>query len=236
VKEADWDDCDDPKWMLEFLRDTDTASDRKVRLFGVACARRYLHLTRDHRVAEAVDVAEQFADGLVGDAELSNARKAAQQAAQDGDGPPRPVKPRWERRVASFAYYVAARRAMEAAWIVPQLAFKVLVWNAGVWDARDGQAIDLDAGTIHCGIIRDIFVYPLRPAPAVDPSWLAWNGGTVAKLAAGIYDGRRFADLPILADALEEAGCADAAILAHCRGPGEHVRGCWVVDLLKGRQ
>ena len=77
---------------------------------------------------------------------------------------------------------------------------------------------------------------PCRPAPAVDPSWLAWNGGTVAKLAAAIYDGRRFADLPILADALEDAGCADAAILAHCRGPGEHVRGCRVVDLLTGRE
>jgi hypothetical protein len=76
---------------------------------------------------------------------------------------------------------------------------------------------------------------PFRPAPAVDPSWLAWNGGTVAKLAAAIYDERRFGDLPILADALEEAGCADAAVLAHCREPGDHVRGCWAVDLLTGR-
>jgi len=75
-----------------------------------------------------------------------------------------------------------------------------------------------------------------RPAPAVDPSWPAWNSGAVAKLAAAINEGRRFADLPILADALEESGCADAAILAHCRGGGEHVRGCWVVDLLTGRQ
>jgi hypothetical protein len=74
-----------------------------------------------------------------------------------------------------------------------------------------------------------------RPFTA-DPSWLAWNDGTVAKLAAAIYDERRFADLPILADALEDAGCADAAVLAHCRGGGEHVRGCWVVDLLTGRQ
>jgi hypothetical protein len=85
-------------------------------------------------------------------------------------------------------------------------------------------------------VLRCIFGSPFRPAPALDPAWLAWNDGTVAKLAAAIYDARRFADLPILADALEEAGCADAAILAHCRGGGEHVRGCWAVDLLTGRQ
>jgi len=89
---------------------------------------------------------------------------------------------------------------------------------------------------IQAAALRDILANPFRAAPAVDPSWLAWNGGAVAKLAAAIYDGRRFADLPILADALEDAGCADATILAHCRGRDEHVRGCWVVDLLTGRQ
>jgi hypothetical protein len=88
---------------------------------------------------------------------------------------------------------------------------------------------------MHAALLRDILGNPFRPAHAVDPSWLAWNDGIVAKLAAAIYEGRRFADLPILADALEDAGCADAAILAHCRGAGEHVRGCWVVDLLTGR-
>jgi hypothetical protein len=51
-------------------------------------------------------------------------------------------------------------------------------------------------------------------------------------LAQVIYDERRFADLPILADALEEAGCTNTDILDHCRLPGEHVRGCWVVDLI----
>ena len=55
-------------------------------------------------------------------------------------------------------------------------------------------------------------------------------------LAQAIYEERRFGDLPVLADALEEAGCTDADILSHCRGPGPHVRGCWVVDLLLGKQ
>jgi hypothetical protein len=63
-----------------------------------------------------------------------------------------------------------------------------------------------------------------------------WNESTVTELAQAIYTDRAFDRLPILADALEEAGCTDAAILEHCRGPGPHVRGCWVVDLLLGKE
>jgi hypothetical protein len=83
-------------------------------------------------------------------------------------------------------------------------------------------------------LVRDIFSNPFRP-PSLDPSWLSWNDGTIPKLAQAIYDDRAFDRLPILADALEEAGCTNADILNHCRQPGEHVRGCWVVDLLLGK-
>jgi hypothetical protein len=64
----------------------------------------------------------------------------------------------------------------------------------------------------------------------------AWQNGAVPKLAAEIYDARAFDRLPILADALEEAGCDDADGLAHCRSGGEHVRGCWVVDWVSGKE
>jgi hypothetical protein len=64
---------------------------------------------------------------------------------------------------------------------------------------------------------------------------LAWRDSTIRKLAKSIYDDRAFDRLPLLADALEEAGCTDADILAHCRGDGPHVRGCWVVDLILGK-
>jgi hypothetical protein len=116
-----------------------------------------------------------------------------------------------------------------------------LVWtienDADVAAAKWANDSDFNPGerAARAGLIRDLLGNPFRPA-ALDPAWLVWNDGTVAKLAATIYDERRFADLPILADALEDAGCADAAILAHCRGGGEHVRGCWVVDLLTGRR
>ncbi|HJZ55412.1 MAG TPA: hypothetical protein VKE74_10660, partial [Gemmataceae bacterium] len=69
-----------------------------------------------------------------------------------------------------------------------------------------------------------------RPV-AVDPSWLA---STVVTLAGGIDADRAFDRLPILADALQDAGCDNTDILNHCLGPGPHVRGCWVVDLMLG--
>jgi hypothetical protein len=82
--------------------------------------------------------------------------------------------------------------------------------------------------------LRDLFGNPFS-SPSLDNAWLAWNGGTLPKLAQAIYDDRRFGDLPILADALEEAGCDNADVLSHCRSEGPHVRGCWVVDLLLGK-
>ena len=75
---------------------------------------------------------------------------------------------------------------------------------------------------------------PFRTTP-IDAAWLGWNDGAVVKLAQGIYAGRAFDRLPILADALEDAGCSAADLLDHCRRPGPHVRGCWVVDLLTAR-
>ena len=80
-------------------------------------------------------------------------------------------------------------------------------------------------------LARDIFGNPFRPA-ALDPSWLT---STVVTLARGIYEERAFDRMPILADALQDAGCDNEDVLNHCRGPGPHVRGCWVVDLVLGK-
>jgi hypothetical protein len=83
-------------------------------------------------------------------------------------------------------------------------------------------------------LLRELFGNPFRPL-GVDPVWFRAAGGAVPRLAQAIDAEEAFDRLPILADALEEAGCDDADVLAHCRTPGEHVRGCWVVDLLLGR-
>ena len=84
-------------------------------------------------------------------------------------------------------------------------------------------------------LLRDVFGNPFWPMPSVDPAWLAGSDGAAAGLARALYEERAFDRLPILADALEEAGCTDREILDHCRGPGPHVRGCWVVDLFLGK-
>jgi len=87
-----------------------------------------------------------------------------------------------------------------------------------------------------CEIARCVFGPVLFRRCVADPGWLAWNGGMVQKLAEAIYSDRAFDRLPILADALEDACCTNQDILNHCRQPGVHVLGCWVVDLLLGKE
>ena len=82
-----------------------------------------------------------------------------------------------------------------------------------------------------CHLLRDIFGNPFRPATLNR----SWSTSTVVALARGIYEERAFDRLPILADALQDAGCDNEDVLSHCRGPGPHVRGCWVVDLVLGK-
>jgi hypothetical protein len=94
-------------------------------------------------------------------------------------------------------------------------------YNAAAAEAREAQA--------HA--VRCVLGNPFRPV-VFDPSW---QTSTAVALARQMYDSRDFSGMPILADALQDAGCEDAAVLAHCRGPGPHVRGCWVVDLVLGR-
>jgi hypothetical protein len=84
-----------------------------------------------------------------------------------------------------------------------------------------------------CELIRELFGNPFRPV-AVESAWLRWRDGLVRHMTQGIHDGRRFDDLPVLADALEDAGCDDADLLAHLRRPGGHALGCWALDALTG--
>jgi hypothetical protein len=96
---------------------------------------------------------------------------------------------------------------------------------------------------VQASILRDLFgPLPFRPVP-IDPAWLTRKDGTVRRLAEATYSERSLpaghldaARLGVLADALEDAGCSDADILNHCRAPGVHVRGCWVIDLVLGKE
>ena len=89
--------------------------------------------------------------------------------------------------------------------------------------------------SVALSFIADILGNPFRPV-TINPALLTWHDGLLVWMAKRMYDSHDFTDIPILADALEEAGCTNADILAHCRQPGEHVRGCWAVDLLLGKE
>ena len=97
---------------------------------------------------------------------------------------------------------------------------------------RDKAVIDENA--YQAGLLHEIVGNPFTPA-RLDPAWLAWNDALVERIARGIHDERSYGDMPILADALLDAGCRDEAILGHCRGADvRHVPGCWVLDLCLG--
>ena len=84
----------------------------------------------------------------------------------------------------------------------------------------------------HCDLLSDIIGDPFRPVVFCPE----WSTETALALARQMCESRDFSVMPILADALQDAGCDDAEILDHCRGPGTHVRGCWVVDLVLGKE
>lgn len=215
MTEAEWLNCNDQQKMLEFLRGK--ATDRKLRLFGCACCRHIWHLLTDERSRKAVEVAEQFADGAARKRECQSAHRAAITVA-------------WVAEVEAFDCHTHAA-ALTAGFPlnVSEIAEGVEQWGAKTSDDVL-RAKATQAGFLHC-----IMGNPFRPL-LVPSSVLAWNDATVVKLAQEIYDDRAFDRLPILADALEEAGCIDADILNHCRQPGEHVRGCWIVDLPLGKK
>lgn len=97
------------------------------------------------------------------------------------------------------------------------------------------RSIDTDETAAQRDLLRDVVGNPFRPV-TIPAAVLAWDDGTIPKLAQAIFEGRTFGEAAVLADALEEAGCGDEAILSHLRGAGPHVRGCWAIDLILGRE
>ena len=223
MTEAEWLECNDPTPMLEFLREK--ASDRKLRLFAVACCRRVWHLLVDERSREAVDVAERFADGAATDQELEDAKSNA-----------------WEFSLhivhEDERFFDLDQNALDAA-DAPAWAAE---WSVDYGSEYGGcplrvvvatqRALGTAEGNTQADLVRCIFGNPFRPV-TIDPAWLTPG---VVELARTIYEDRAFDRMPELADALEQAGCANPDILAHCREPGPHVRGCWMVDLLLGKE
>jgi hypothetical protein len=222
MTEAQWMACADPVPMLDFLGGR--ASERKLRLFACARCRRIWNLLKDVRSRKAVEVAERFADGTAIVEEFT-------QAGND----------------ANYVWNLLAHAAAETVTDAETDASDAACSAASFGDA----AIDAALAASHtaayalsyeghqnterhcqCDLLRDLFGNPFRPVSFFFPARLTT---TVSGLAQGVYDDRAYDRMPILGDALEEAGCTERALLDHCRGPSPHVRGCWVVDLILGR-
>ncbi len=212
MTEVEWLTGTDPTSMLEFLQGK--ASDRKLRLFACACCRRIWRYLSDPRSKEAIERAEEFADGILTAVELQVMWDAAWEATH-------------HLHDAAFHASRAAAWATQASAGFASSESADAAIAATVCDPYDPEEDHLyQASSLGC-----IFSNPFRPI-TLDPSWLT---STVLTLAQGIYAERAFDRLPILADALQDAGCENPDVLDHCRGPGPHVRGCWVVDMLTNR-
>jgi hypothetical protein len=216
MTEAEWTECEDLLEMLYVLNyDYRQPAARKLRLFACACCQSVWPDLRDDNVRNALEVAQRLADGLADERDC----EAAILALDIPDDPNLPIGP-------------AVRCAMGC--LAPNIKNScAAVANDAAW--ANGPRAEVTERRRQCDLLRDIFgPLPFRPA-IVEGHWLTWNGGAVVKLAEAVYDNWDFARLPILADALEDAGCIDPAFLPHLRGSGLHVRGCWAIDMLLGK-
>jgi hypothetical protein len=225
MTEKEWLGCDDPRAMVEFLRGK--ASERKLRLFAVACCYRIWHLLPDKDCREAVQIAESFADGR-GDVQQLRSVEAAGECYCDNREEVREERLGY---LAGGAIFQLGQEHLESQNVAEAAADTVTCSAWGV-DPVAAEAAKRDEAIAQCQLLRDVFGNPFRPV-TLD---LAWRTSAVVALARGIYEERAFDRMPILADALEDAGCDNADVIAHCRDPkAMHVRGCWVVDLVLGK-
>jgi hypothetical protein len=241
MTEAEWLRSADPEAMLKLLKGK--VGERKLRLFACACCRRIAHLLRDERSRITVEIIERYADGEATERRLTAARIGTQallnemvgkvwdnySIASEAGCTARDAAERCPEQAArDTVLRAAAALALETVgpcpFDTPDLVHHV-TWRSAHRDAWQKACQEL------CGLLREVVGNPFRP-PDLSPLCLTWNDATVPRIAQAIYDERAFDRLPILADALEDAGCNDADLLNHCRGDGWHVRGCWAVDLL----
>lgn len=246
MTEAQWLAADDPEPLLTAVQAAGKASERKLRLWACDCVRSaWEHLGNDVSKS-AVEVAERYADGAASADELQAVQGPA---AEHADYLRRFLdwySVHWRGGTFNGEGLGDAETEEHVAWAAAAVAEPVveaLRVARAVQEGKRYAAESLVTAPLEpprqALLLRDIFT--LR-GPAVDPAWLTWNDGTVRRLAQMAYQERLLPSghldatrLAVLADALEEAGCQDAEVMAHLRGAGPHVRGCWVVDLLTAR-
>jgi hypothetical protein len=266
MTEADWETCEDPLVMVHFItsrrpltppspplwaimyrRMTDLRRrplDRKLRLFACACCRRIWPLLGPAAQA-LVETSERYADGQARPGELVRAiqltfheERAAQPLLRQAVSSRRAARrQRGQARARALAANAARASAHEDGDSAAEMVQQPAAIARALWGRNSGRLRCVaDERRFQAALLRDV----LGPLPfrqiLLDPFWLTRNNEAVRTLAKAVYPSPRPGDLTELANALEDAGCADPLILAHCRGPGPHVRGCFVTDLILNKQ
>jgi hypothetical protein len=219
MTEADWRASHDPAPLLTYAKQH--VSERKIRLLSCACCRQVWEHLPDTRSRQGVEVAERFADDLASPRDLAKARNNAL-VVNDA--------------TAWAVYWATNTKAASPILNVFQIAAEAPARHATKKTRKADTYVAVQSETMRqqADLIREVVGNPYRP-PRLSSASLGWEGGLVVGLAAGIYHDKAFDRMPYLGDALEEAGCDDERVLAHCRDERPHVLGCWVVDLLLGK-
>jgi hypothetical protein len=245
MTEAEWLACTDPEPMLKFLKGK--ASDRKLRLFTCACCRRASNVLDEH-IQTAVELAERNVDeptalSIWAVAEMEPRLKdhrASQPLVME-------LPPWWDVVITMLSGQTEAvkrlviridnsiqRRANDTHAALRAAPGDEIRAARAAWAVA--VAAKTQEQTLQCRLLRCIIGNPFCPI-ILDSAWLTWHDGLLVSMARLMYESRDFTDMPILADALEEAGCTDQEMLWHCRQQGAvHVRGCWVMDLILGKE
>jgi hypothetical protein len=206
MTEQEWLESTDPQSILDFLHGK--ASDRKLRLAACGCARQILKMRKDGYGSDILSAAERYADRVAGGPDRLAAAQLVQHTLQ-----------RAPLSQTRFGASMLDATTAQDAWVALR---ETLHWAACLVDDR----------RVLFDCLRDVLGNPFSRVTLTP----CWGTSNVVGMAEAIYDDRAFDRLPILADALEDAGCDNADILRHCREPGKHVRGCWVVDLVLGKE
>jgi hypothetical protein len=237
MNDAEWLATEDTQEMIRALESASwTVSERKSRLFACACCHRVRDEFEGNDFWQLVEVSERYADGQATKSEMEQlARNIVKKDFHVLDGYGASLD------TVGYRLYRAAEGYDEEptydivdAWGAAYHCSTYVIEDR--YEARmlhpsvpPEQTVELAAQS---RLLRDIFGNPFRPV-TFSP---AWRTDTALSLARQMYDSREFSAMPILADALQDAGCDSEDILNHCRGDGPHVRGCWVVDLVLGKE
>ena len=259
MNESDWAVCNDPNDMVRFLRESGKLSERKARLFVVACCFYcFWYRLLDDRTRIAAGVAARHAEGLAEAQEVVEAAASAHLVAEALKRQADLEAADLSARPSEFLPYDADAAAVAALALDDPLTAA----SRSTYVPRNQQE-----RAIQVSLIRDLLgPLPFRPV-TLSPSVRTWNSGTVVRLAQAIYQEQQLLSnsdtlgwflrrreqaiypwrqlpsdyldsqrLAVLADALLDAGCDEEELIGHCRSEGPHVQGCWAVDLLSGKE